>query len=117
MCGNQLCGVRDLNYGYNTYNAWGIERLCQELKGSAVTSLMCAPPYSIRFVSGPVDTAVFTASRLCNNLIGGYFDNQSMFVATDEGVNALCELLEGSAITSLECAAAPYSVCSRVSVR
>ena len=59
------------------------------------------------FVSAPVDTAVFTACRLSNNLIGGYFDEDDMFVATTGGVNALCELHEGSAITSLECAAAP----------
>ena len=39
MAGNQLCG---LNYeGYGTYTAEGITKLCEGLKGSAVTA---APP-------------------------------------------------------------------------
>ena len=37
---NQLCG---LNYrGEGTYTAEGITKLCEGLKGSAVTSLKCA---------------------------------------------------------------------------
>ena len=44
MRNNKLCGVRDLNYplGDDTYTSWGIQRLCEELKGSAVTSLTYA---------------------------------------------------------------------------
>ena len=37
---NQLCGVD--SYGDGTYTAEGITKLCEALKGSAVTSLKCA---------------------------------------------------------------------------
>ena len=37
---NQLCGV-DLS-GRGTYTTQGITKLCEGLKGSAVTSLKCA---------------------------------------------------------------------------
>ena len=37
---NQLCGVDSLGNG--TYTAEGITKLCEALKGSAVTSLKCA---------------------------------------------------------------------------
>ena len=39
---NNLCGLDQ--YGYGTYTAEGITKLCEGLKGSAVTSLKCAPP-------------------------------------------------------------------------
>ena len=54
-----------------------------------------------------IDTAAFTASRLGNNNIGGHHDNDGEFVYNTEGIIALCEALKGSAVTSLECAAAP----------
>ena len=37
---NQLCGVD--RRGIGTYTAEGITKLCEGLKGSAVTSLKCA---------------------------------------------------------------------------
>ena len=37
---NQLCGFDDRGRG--TYTAEGITKLCEGLKGSAVTSLKCA---------------------------------------------------------------------------
>ena len=37
---NQLCGLNSLGNG--TYTAEGITKLCEALKGSAVTSLKCA---------------------------------------------------------------------------
>ena len=37
---NQLCGLDDLGRG--TYTTEGITKLCEALKGSAVTSLECA---------------------------------------------------------------------------
>ena len=37
---NQLCGVD--SFGHGTYTAEGITKLCEGLKGSAVTSLSCA---------------------------------------------------------------------------
>ena len=47
------------------------------------------------------------ARRLAYNVIGGYYDDEGDFVSTTEGITALCEGLKGSAVTSLECAAAP----------
>jgi len=38
--GNQLCGLDE--DGDGTYTAEGITKLCEGLKGSAVTSLECA---------------------------------------------------------------------------
>ena len=49
----------------------------------------------------------FTASRLGSNSIGGHHDDDGEFVSNTEGIIALCEALKGSAVTSLECAAAP----------
>jgi hypothetical protein len=37
---NQLCGVD--GWGSGTYTTEGITKLCEALKGSAVTSLKCA---------------------------------------------------------------------------
>ena len=48
------------------------------------------------------------ARRLADNRIGGHYDIEKReFVSTPEGITALCEGLKGSAVTSLECAAAP----------
>jgi hypothetical protein len=62
-------------------------------------------------VSTPVDTVVFTASRLRGNSIGGYSDDHFVdldkLISTPEGITALGEGLKGSSVTSLECAAAP----------
>ena len=44
---NQLCGLDDRNRG--TYTTEGITKLCEALKGTAVTSLRCAAPQSVRF--------------------------------------------------------------------
>ena len=38
--------------------------------------------------------------------LGGHYDSGN-FVATTEGIIALCEGLKGSSVTSLECAAKP----------
>ena len=38
---NQLCGITEV-YGCGTYTVEGITKLCEGLKGSSVTSLMCA---------------------------------------------------------------------------
>ena len=50
---------------------------------------------------------MFSASRLGNNCIGGYYDDDDEFVANTEAIIALCEGLKGSSVTSLECAANP----------
>ena len=51
--------------------------------------------------------AAFTASRLGGNSIGGYYNDDGEFVSKTDGIIALFEGLKGSAVTSLECAAAP----------
>ena len=40
LAGNQLCGLDQ--FGRGTYTTEGITKLCEGLKGSAVTSLKCA---------------------------------------------------------------------------
>ena len=47
LAGNQLCGLD--SRGRGTYTAEGITKLCEALKGSAVTSLKCAAAPSVRF--------------------------------------------------------------------
>ena len=47
MAGNQLCGLDQLGRG--TFTAEGITKLCEGLKGSAVTSLRCAAATSVCF--------------------------------------------------------------------
>ena len=44
LTGNQLCGIGDCvpPFGGGTYTTEGITKLCEGLKGSAVTSLRCA---------------------------------------------------------------------------
>ena len=44
---NQLCGLN--KDGDGTYTTNGITKLCEGLKGSAVTSLRCAAALSVRF--------------------------------------------------------------------
>ena len=56
LSGNQLCGLDYVIGG--TYTAEGITKLCEGLKGSAVTSLRCAAaPRVFALVSAPPDTA------------------------------------------------------------
>ena len=56
MAENALCGLN--KSGYGTYTAEGITKLCEGLKGSAVTSLECAAaPKAFAFMSAPADTA------------------------------------------------------------
>ena len=52
LANNQLCGLD--GYGDGTYTAEGITKLCEGLKGSAVTSLKCAASLDVRLsVSAP----------------------------------------------------------------
>ena len=46
VLGNQLCGLD--GHGSGTYTTEGITKLCEGLKGSAVTSLRCAPALALR---------------------------------------------------------------------
>ena len=56
-------------------------------------------------MSAGADTAVFDASNLAGNDIGGYYDDEGEFISTTEGVTALWEGLKKSSVTLLTCAA------------
>ena len=52
----ELCGVD--HWGDGTYTTEGITKLCDGLKGSAVTSIECATALIVfAFLSAPLDTA------------------------------------------------------------
>ena len=103
---NELCGVTFLGSG--TYTTEGITKLCEALKGSAVTSLKCAAaPRVLVSVSAPIDTPHHqphsSARSLRSNSLG------------PKGAAALAEGLKGnSKLQSLEWAAwrSNQSVCS-----
>ena len=61
------------------------------------------------FVSAPVDTPHSIGSLAYNQLCGVYEDEDGDIQGTytTEGITKLCEGIKGSAVTSLECAAAP----------
>ena len=54
LANNHLCGLDD--GGRGNYTAKGITKLCEALKGSAVTSLKCAAAPVSAFLSMPLDT-------------------------------------------------------------
>ena len=57
------------------------------------------------FLSAPIDTPPSLGSLGYNELCG--LDEEGEGTYTTEGITQLCEGLKGSAVTSLECAAAP----------
>ena len=63
-----------------------------------------APSDRIGFVSAPVDTPPSLGSLASNQLCGLDEDGEGIY--TTEGITKLCEVLKGSTVTSLECAAA-----------
>ena len=66
---------------------------------------VCQSPLT-RLLSQHHAPVAFAASSLRDNGFGGYYDDEDTFISTTEGITALCEGLKGSAVTSLECAAA-----------
>ena len=62
MAGNELCGI-DYS-GKGTYTTEGITKLCEALKGSAVTSLKCAAARAFAFLSAPLDSR---STHLCSH--------------------------------------------------
>ena len=78
----------------------GITKLCEALKGSAVTSLKCATALSVRFsVSAPLTrTCPLTVPPPIPRSIG---DNR----IGDEGASALAAILKETMISNLKCAA------------
>ena len=57
------------------------------------------------FVSAPIDTPPSLGSLASNQLCGLHGERRGTY--TTEAITKLCEGLKGSAVTSLECAAAP----------
>ena len=95
--GNQLCGLYEDDDGdiRGTYTTLGITKLCEALKGSAVTSLRCAGiPRVFDFVStlSPFLNPAPLAHSLGSNNIGD----------EDEGAIALAAILNKTRITSLK---------------
>ena len=168
LADNELCGVD--SDGYGTYTAEGINKLCDGLKGSAVTLLNlqgnyigaigafalaaflketpitkldvgsnhltdngnimsgllklvqilpqtkieslgigsnCIGDKGASALAAILKETKITTLELGDNNIGGQYDKKCQFVSNTEGIIALCEGLKGSAVTSLECAAAP----------
>ena len=62
-------------------------------------------PTVFAFLSAPIDTPRSLGSLAHNQLCG--VDEEGGGTYTAEGITKLCEALKGSAVTSLECAAAP----------
>ena len=62
-------------------------------------------PRLLAFLSAPIDTPLSLGSLADNQLCGLDYDGNGTY--TTEGIVKLCEGLKGSAVTSLECAAAP----------
>ena len=104
MDGNQLCGFYEDDCGdiQGTYTTLGITKLCEGLKGSAVTSLRCAAaPKRLLFCQRPLTcTCSFTAP---DQLPGSLFWNE----IGPEGASALAAVLKETRISVLKCAATP----------
>jgi hypothetical protein len=65
--GNELCGVN--YYGNGTYTADGITKLCEALKGSAVTSLKCAAtPERLLLCQRPLTRKQTPTSASCTDI-------------------------------------------------
>ena len=101
MAENQLCGLDD--EGDGIYTAEGIAKLCEALKGSAVTSLECAAgPKCLLSCQRPLTPTVprpAPRSLRGNNLTN---DGKDM-----SGLLKLVEILPQTKIESLGCAATP----------
>ena len=89
----------------------GASAIAAVLKETIISELECAATrWCLLLCQRPLTLlhCCFPASRLGGNLIGGYYDDENdKFVATTEGIIALCEGLKGSSVSLLECAAIP----------
>ena len=106
LANTELCGLGC--YGDGDYTAEGITKLCEALKGSAVTWLKCAatPDCSktVRLsVSSLYDNLALRRTIPAPTLARSLGDNQ---IGVD-GASALAAVLKETQITNLECAAAP----------
>ena len=74
MASNQLCGLDE--YGGGTYTSEGIIKLCEGLKGSAVTSLKCAAPECSPFCQRPLTVtsrSPLTSGKYCTHSVHMHF--------------------------------------------
>ena len=104
---NKLCGI---NAHGGTYSTEGIAKLFEGIEGSAITSLRCAAAHCApALLSDPAAARpILARSVRGNQLCGtGHWSQPGEGTYTTEGITKLCDGLKGSAITSLECAAAP----------
>ena len=100
--------------GKGTYTTKRITKLCEGLRGSAITSLECAAaphqplPYRALLAQPPppsLNLAVTLARSLSDNQLCG-IGVSGHGTYTTEGIGKLFEGLKGSAISSLKCAPA-----------
>ena len=102
MASNQLCGVykkkdffgREADELEGTYTSEGINKLCEGLRGSSVTSLKCVTADMFDFLLAPLNmhSSCTCACSLEKNNVGA------------QGGAALAEGLKGnSTLTSLSC--------------
>ena len=85
----------------------GVTALAAILNETKITNLKCAAaPEVFASVSAPIDTATPHLCSLGYNQLCG-LDRYDDGTYTADGITKLCEGLKGSAVTSLECAAAP----------
>ena len=105
--------LKTLDLTDNKLGAAGASAIASLLKttqlGVQISSLKCAAqprtlPQWLPVLSAPIDTPP-PLGRLANNKLCGLdYDGNGTYTA--EGITKLCEGLKGSAVTSLECAAA-----------
>jgi hypothetical protein len=105
LADNALCGVNA--DGEGTYTTEGITKMCEGLKGGAVTSLKCAAtPECLLLCQRPLTLAMchhphpFPCCSLGSN-------NLTNFGRDMSGLLKLVEILPQTKIESLECALAP----------
>ena len=85
-------------FGDGTYTTVGITKLCEGLKGSAVTSLECAAtPQVFAFLSAPIDTPTLSPFPSCPFFACSIGGNN----IGDEGASALAAILKETKITTL----------------
>jgi hypothetical protein len=122
-----FCGIPLISLRENCITELNLERKGVGVPGTivlskllpsatAITSLKYACHANVfAFLSAPIDTPPSLGSLACNQLCGLGDERNGTYTA--EGITKLCEGLKGSAVTSLECAAAPPSVSFCVSAR
>jgi len=128
LADNQLCGLD--RWGAGTYTAEGITKLCEGLKGSAVTSLGCAaaPKRSLscqrpltpraHLYFGSVDGCALQIDELRGTKPTEKIDLSNKRLGVASAIIIASCIKENGVLKELKCAAAPrVSVCFCVSAR